>query len=111
MNAGVAVVDPEVRLLAWNTRAEDLWGVRADEAIGARLLDLDIGLPLTELGGAIDDHLGGDRHDPLTVHLDAVNRRGRPVRVRVTLTKVMNRQPSPAAAVLVMDVVDDELAG
>src|SRR5262249_8380776 len=29
MNSGVAVVDGEMNVLAWNARAEDLWGVRA----------------------------------------------------------------------------------
>ena len=28
MDAGVAVVDADMQVLAWNTRAEDLWGVR-----------------------------------------------------------------------------------
>ena len=34
------------RVEVWNDRAEDLWGVRADEVRGQHLLDLDIGLPV-----------------------------------------------------------------
>jgi len=105
MNAGVAVVDPEGRLLAWNARAEDLWGVRADEAVGAPLLELDIGLPVDRLREPIAAQLHDGDQRPATLVLDAVNRRGRPVRVKVTLTKVMDQQPN-VAAMLVMDLVD-----
>jgi two-component system CheB/CheR fusion protein len=107
MNAGVAVVDPDVRLLAWNARAEDLWGVRADEVVGTRLLDLDIGLPLDRLRDPIHEQLRDGAGEPRALVLDAVNRRGRAVRVKVTLTRVAGHGPESAAAMLVMDVLDE----
>ena len=46
LHTGVAVLDRDLRVQAWNSRAEDLWGVRSDETVGRHLLSLDIGLPL-----------------------------------------------------------------
>ena len=44
MQAGVIVVDRELRIDIWNHEAEELWGLRADEVVGAHLMNLDIGL-------------------------------------------------------------------
>jgi two-component system CheB/CheR fusion protein len=106
MNSGVAVVDSDVRVLAWNTRAADLWGVRSDEAIGQHLLNLDIGLPLQSLRSTIRAQLGDDPPEPSTTTLDAVNRRGRALQVRVTITHLVDQRTTTPAAMLVMDVVD-----
>ena len=38
LGLGVAVVDRQQRVQVWNHRAEDLWGVRPDEAIEHHLL-------------------------------------------------------------------------
>ncbi|MFC5380598.1 CheR family methyltransferase [Aquipuribacter nitratireducens] len=114
--AGVAVVDGDLRVTAWNERAEDLWGVRRHEAVGQHLLALDIGLPLDALRSMVRDRLdpdGGEAHPPgppardagAVTTLDAVNRRGRPVRVQVTVTPLRNAPDQPAGAVVVMDVV------
>ena len=46
LQAGVIVVDPELRVRTWNRQAEDLWGLRSDEVLGQHLLNLDIGLPV-----------------------------------------------------------------
>ena len=43
---GVAVLDAQQRVQVWNRRAEDLWGLRADEAVDNHFLSLDIGLPV-----------------------------------------------------------------
>ena len=45
MRGGVVVVDRELKVQVWNARAEDLWGLRPDEAEHRHLLSLDIGLP------------------------------------------------------------------
>jgi two-component system CheB/CheR fusion protein len=108
MNSGVAVVDADLSVLAWNSRAADLWGVRADEALGSHLLNLDIGLPLESLRQAIRAQLGPEPPEPATTTVKAVNRRGRSIEVRVTLTHLDGQQGSSPAAMLVMDVVGDE---
>src|SRR5262245_26350526 len=42
LRAAVAVVDRDLRVMLWNERAEDLWGLRADEVQGRHFLNLDI---------------------------------------------------------------------
>jgi two-component system CheB/CheR fusion protein len=106
MDSGVAVVDAQLRILAWNHRAEDLWGVRTDEAVGAHLFALDFGLPLEGVRKALAGHLDDSGSEPWVTVVDAVNRRGRPLRVRVTLTPVRGRAGVEAAAMLMMDVVE-----
>jgi len=108
MNSGVAVVDSEMRLLAWNARAEDLWGIRTDEALNEHLMNLDIGLPVEMLRQPIRAQLADAAQQPQAVLLDAVNRRGRAIRVRVTLTHIRDRDDSAPAAMLVMEVVETD---
>jgi len=101
-HAGVVVVDPELRVLAWNAAAEDLWGVREDEARGSYVLSLDIGLPVAELQPLLQRQIVGDGPPHETVQLDAVNRRGRPVAVRVTVS-AFQTHGDRAGAVVLMD--------
>ncbi len=108
MNLGVAVVDSDVRVLVWNARAADLWGVRSDEAVGANLLSLDIGLPLEPLRQEIRNQLTDEHPEPVSVVLDAISRRGRSLQVRVTLSHILNQHEPSRAALLVMDVVDQK---
>jgi two-component system CheB/CheR fusion protein len=44
LRSGVAVVDRELRVLPWSRHAEELWGLRPDEAGDQHLLNLDFGL-------------------------------------------------------------------
>ena len=59
LGLGVAVLDPQQRVQVWNRRAEDLWGLRADEAVDNHFLSLDIGLPSEQLAPALRAVLGG----------------------------------------------------
>ncbi|MBD3924957.1 PAS domain S-box protein [Nocardioides cavernae] len=106
MNSGVAVVDADMQILAWNSRAEDLWGVRTDEALGEHLMNLDIGLPLEQLRQPIKTQFADAAVEPSVIVLDAVNRRGKSLQVHVTLTHIVDHGASAPAAMLVMDVVD-----
>jgi two-component system, chemotaxis family, CheB/CheR fusion protein len=107
MNSGVAVVDGDLKVLAWNARAEDLWGVRPEEALGSHLFDLDIGLPLDGLRQAIGAQLSDEPPEPTSATLGAVNRRGRSIEVRVTLTHLLDQRTTSPAAMLVMEVVGE----
>ena len=108
LRAGVAVVDRDLRVQVWNKRAEDLWGVRRDEAVGDHLLNLDIGLPVDQLRPTLRRLLAGppDRHDELV--LDAVNRRGRPIRMLVTTTPLKGGNPERVVGVII--VMDEQAA-
>ncbi|MGY1603123.1 CheR family methyltransferase [Geodermatophilus sp. SYSU D00815] len=103
---GVAVVDSELRVLAWNSAAEDLWGVREDEARGQLLLRLDIGLPVAELQTLLRGQITGDGAPHESVELPAVNRRGRQVLVRVTVSPFQQSPEGREGAVVLMDPTD-----
>jgi two-component system CheB/CheR fusion protein len=103
--AGVIVLDLEMRVLAWNRGAEELWGVRRDEAEGTHLPNLDIGLPLPELRPVIRQALA-DGSFVTEVKVDAVNRRGRDVRVRIVCSSLRSRTGEPNGAILVMEQQD-----
>ena len=107
MNSGVAVVDTDMQILAWNSRAEDLWGVRTDEAVGEHLMNLDIGLPVEQLRQPIRARLADGDGDPTVLRFEAVNRRGKPLQVQVTLTHIRDHGEAAPAAMLVMDVLED----
>jgi two-component system CheB/CheR fusion protein len=100
---GVVVVDPELRVLAWNAAAEDLWGVREDEARGQHLLGLDIGLPVAELQPLLRRQVSGAAEPHETLEIDAVNRRGRAIRVRVTVSAFSQVAGERSGAVVLMD--------
>ncbi len=104
MRAGVAVVDVAQQVLAWNDAAVDLWGVRPQEAIGCGLQDIDMGLPVEVLRPALRKTLDGASDlEPLTV--DAVNRRGRAVRVRVSVSPLQRASKTVAGAIILMEVL------
>jgi two-component system CheB/CheR fusion protein len=82
---GVVVVDGDLRVQAWNNRAEDLWGLRSAEVVGKHLMNLDLGLPVENLRQPLRRCLAGE--SPFErVTLQATNRRGRSIEVAVSCT-------------------------
>ncbi|GAB1640839.1 CheR family methyltransferase [Krasilnikovia sp. MM14-A1259] len=109
LRAGVAVVDENLRIRMWNRRAEDLWGLRSSEAVGQHFLNLDIGLPFETLRTPLRAALasGGESGE---VIVDAVNRRGRAVVVRVACTPLAIRDGVIAGgAIIAMETEDGTL--
>lgn len=107
MKSAVIVLDRQLTVQTWNKNAHDLWGVRSEEAVGTHLLSLDIGLP-TE---AIKPLLFKVLADPgQTEHLstDAVNRRGRNVRLNVTVAALVSPESGPSGVLLVMDATQPD---
>jgi two-component system CheB/CheR fusion protein len=84
LQAGVVVVDRDLDVLLWNRRAEDLWGLRAEEVEGRSFLNLDIGLPVGELRKPLHEFLEGSQEER-KVETEAVNRRGKAIRCHITL--------------------------
>jgi two-component system CheB/CheR fusion protein len=107
LHAGVAVVDPDLRIRIWNKRAEDLWGLRGAEVLGEHFLNLDIGLPFERLRPLLRAALGPDG-EAGEVELEAVNRRGRNVLVRVACTPLrpQNQDGGALGAIVIMESDD-----
>ena len=78
----VIVLDEQLQVELWNDVAADLWGLRADEVHGKHFFGLDIGLPVEQLKQPIAGLMRhGDQR--FEAEIDAMNRRGRQIRVRV----------------------------
>jgi two-component system CheB/CheR fusion protein len=98
LGLGVAVLDSHQRVQIWNHRAEDLWGLRRDEALDHHFLSLDIGLPSEQLAAALRSVLAGT-HPRESRELQAVNRRGRPIVVSATVLPLVSRSMGDGAKV------------
>jgi two-component system CheB/CheR fusion protein len=109
LRAGVAVINRDLQVKAWNRRAEDLWGLRTDEAVGQHFLNLDIGLPTEALRPMIRSALA-DSGEPLEANVSAVNRRGRPITVRVVCTPLSGTGRDVDGAVVIMEHAEDQPA-
>jgi two-component system CheB/CheR fusion protein len=103
LRSGVVVVDRQLDVLVWNHRAEDLWGLRADEVQGRSLLTLDIGLPVEQL--PISAFLSG-KASYETTSVNATNRRGRAVRCHITCTPFLSLDGEREGVVLLMEEVE-----
>jgi two-component system, chemotaxis family, CheB/CheR fusion protein len=101
---GAAVIDPDYNVLMWNQRAEDLWGLRADEVRGRSFLGLDIGLPVAELRPLVHACLAGEA-DSRDATVDATNRRGKRIRCRVVCTPLISPARKREGVILTMDEV------
>lgn len=101
---GMVVVDREMRVVVWNRGCEELWGLRADETVGVSLTTLDIGLPMETVRPLIGNAFVDPESSGETL-IDAVNRRGRPTRVRLTCTSFKSAEASVAGALLLMEVL------
>jgi two-component system CheB/CheR fusion protein len=104
IRTGVAVIDNDFKILLWNEKAEDMWGLRAGEAEGRSLLNLDIGLPVERLKEPIKEFIAG-KEESIEMEFDAVNRRGRSIRVRVTTTVRITTDSKRLGAVILMEEI------
>jgi two-component system, chemotaxis family, CheB/CheR fusion protein len=102
MSSAVVVVDAELRILAWNRGAVQLWGVTPDEANGEHLLNLDIGLPLESLRAPLRQVLRAEQPS-VEVDVEARNRRGKAIVCHVTVTPLGSADGQPRGAILLMD--------
>lgn len=87
MSAAVVVADEDLHVQVWNHRAEDLWGLRSDEVTGKVLTNLDFGLNVAAFSQKLRACVEG-REEFESMLVDAVNRRGRNIRVRVSCNRL-----------------------
>jgi two-component system CheB/CheR fusion protein len=90
----------------WNRRMEEMWGLRADEVHGQPLLHLDMGLPVEQLKPPVRAVLDA-RAEVQEVMLDAMNRRGRPVRCHVTVGPLWGVSRELQGAVIVVEQTEN----
>jgi two-component system CheB/CheR fusion protein len=102
VRSGVVVLDREFHVLAWNYRAEDLWGLRSDEVRGQNFLNLDIGLPVERLRGAVRACIAGET-DVAATMVPATNRRGKSVTCKVTVSPLSGLDRDIRGVILLME--------
>jgi two-component system CheB/CheR fusion protein len=102
LTTGAVVVNDELNVLMWNERAHDLWGLDSEEVKGRSVLNLDIGLPVTELRGAMRAVLAGESERKELI-LDAVNRRGKKIRCKVSCTPLVTAAKKRGGVILIME--------
>lgn len=108
LRAGVVVLGSDLSVRVWNSHAEELWGLRHDEAVSRPFLTLDIGLPVERILPMIRRALAGES-GPHEVGVPAVNRRGRPIDLRVLGSALPGHDDRPTGVILLME--HDERSG
>src|SRR6266496_4526715 len=98
----VIVVNEDMRVRVWSPGAEDLWGLRTDEAEGRHLLALDIGLPVQQIVPVLQRMLS-DKVAISETTVDAVNRRGRAVRLQVACRLLRGEDGMAHGVIMVMN--------
>jgi two-component system, chemotaxis family, CheB/CheR fusion protein len=107
LRSAVVMLDRDLYIHKWSPRAEDLWGLRAEEVLRKNFLNLDSGLPVEQLRPMIRSCLNNESTH-LEVALDAMNRRGKPIRLKVTCTPMVgDADAPPRGVVLLMEESDD----
>jgi two-component system CheB/CheR fusion protein len=102
--ACVVVLDAELRVRSWNRGAEEMWGLRAEEARQQAFFALDFGLPTARAADMVERCLTGkERTGP--VELVAVNRRGRTITCSVSCSPL---EGGRGGVVLLMEAVNSE---
>jgi two-component system, chemotaxis family, CheB/CheR fusion protein len=107
VGAAMIVLDRDLIVQVWTRQAHELWGLRADETVGQHLLNLDSGLPTAELHPWLRAVITGQQPAVLGRRMWAVNRRGRHVHLRVTVTALQTNSDHPAGALILMEDVSE----
>jgi two-component system CheB/CheR fusion protein len=101
LHDGVTVLDPDLNIKAWNSRMQDLWGLRAEEVKGQAFMNLDIGLPVEKLKGTLRSCLAGEKKCEEVV-IDATTRRGKKISCGITCTPIIDSAKEVRAVILTM---------
>ncbi|MFB9879695.1 CheR family methyltransferase [Planobispora siamensis] len=108
----VVVVDSDLRVLVWSPGAEELWGLRPEEAIGRQLTGLDIGMPvddiLPHLHLALESAQSAGNGRVGGAVVNAVNRRGRVTRLDVEFSRLNAEGTALHGVIMVMNLVTEE---
>jgi len=112
LDAAVIVVNRDLMVQVWGGQSEELWGLREQETVGQQLLSLDSGLPVEELRPWLLDVVSGGRDAGIYGHhVSAVNRRGRRVDLRVTVTAMAGDSSEPTGALVLFEQLSADDVG
>ena len=84
LRAGVAVLDRELRVQAWNSKMVDLFGVRAHELVGKPLANLAIGLPVRNIATSLRAALDVGEESGVTI--DCTDAHGKTIVCRISVS-------------------------
>ncbi len=102
LRGGVIVLDKGLMVQIWNSRSQELWGLRAEEVQGCQFLTLDIGLPVDALVQPVRACLSG-ASPYQEIIVEAHNRRGRTIVCKVTLTPMLDPQNAICGVIVLME--------
>jgi two-component system, chemotaxis family, CheB/CheR fusion protein len=106
LRSAVIMLDRDLQIHKWNNRAEDMWGLRSNEVMRKNFLNLDIGLPVEQLKAPVKACLFREA-DFLELELDATNRRGKTIRIKVTCTQLADPNGGqPRGVILLIEELD-----
>jgi two-component system CheB/CheR fusion protein len=101
VHASVVVLAADLRITLWSGLSEEMWGLAEHEVKGKLLQDLDIGLPMDRIRDQVRGCLMGS--DEPAIVVEAVNRRGKSIRCRVSCSRLgSSREQEPDGVVLVI---------
>jgi two-component system CheB/CheR fusion protein len=103
LGSAVIVLTDDLRVTVWSPGAEDMWGLRPDEAEGKSLGSLDIGLPAVEITPELRRLLSQASDGAAALHLSAVNRRGKTVNLRIAAFPLRTEEGLTSGIILVID--------
>jgi chemotaxis methyl-accepting protein methylase len=104
LGSAVIVLTEDLRVRVWSPGAQDLWGLRPEEAESRDVLSLDIGLPAAEIAPWLRGVLAGaDENSTSTIDLSALNRRGKAVALRVAASPMRAEEGAISGLILVID--------
>ncbi|MDO9710687.1 CheR family methyltransferase [Paracraurococcus lichenis] len=107
IDAGIIVLNHDLRIRSWNRWSENAWGLRAEEVEGQEFLDLDIGLPVHRLRSDLMRLLAGEAPQA-ELMLDALDRRGRRLNCRVRLSPLLYDARAPRGIVVIAEDITEE---
>ena len=107
LGSAVIVLNADLGVQVWSPGAEELWGLRPEEAQSKDLVALDIGLPVAEIVPMLRQLLADASRDGTAAasahYVTAVNRRGRTVELQIAASPMRTDEGNVSGAILVID--------
>jgi two-component system CheB/CheR fusion protein len=107
IDGGIIVIDQKHAIQSWNRWSENVWGLRAEEVNGTSFEELDIGLPVHLLRESIAAVQTG-REEQTEQVVEGMDRRGRRILCRVTLSGLLDESRDRHGLVLIFQDITEE---